>query len=149
MKWKINKDNVTLVIKDNNEIAIRLLFSIYLDSFDKSYTTRLVEEKKLKSKSVGKALKTDNDYVKTGVMINNPLHNHFVMVPVDCGDSLINSLGDQILSIVSKHHTLGHFDNNQLIEIPNTYCYYNPLTDTNVTIGNARVTEILNNLTWQ
>lgn len=153
MIWKIEPTGVNLINRESIGLGIQLRYCIYLDTEDKNYTERLVPETILVQD--GEEFdELENIMIPkyrpepTGRMLNTPLHNHLIILPHDVSDSLIETVGSQVLAIIKDYHSQDYFANGQNVRIPNTICQYDEPTSENLITCEIRIEEIKNNQLW-
>lgn len=142
MKWTIENSGTIIRELDNNQIGIQIRYCIWFESKDKDYKKRLIEEEIIDELDNTKT-------IKTGKLILVPLHNHFIVLPIDVTDILIETIGDQLVKIVTDYNDLGYFDNGEVVSIPNSISNYDLISDANKEKGYERINLIKTKLKWQ
>lgn len=145
MYWKIEPTGCCVVKKDIGEIAIQIRYSFFLNESDINYHKYLIDEYILSGEH---KFPQKSEKVFTGRKILVPIHNHIINIPFDSSDEFIKTIGDQLLNIVKEYDSLGYFDSEEIVHIPNTLCHYDNYTTENESIANTRLIQIKTNLEW-
>lgn len=149
MYWKIEPSGCFVVKKEIDEIALQIRYSIFLSPKDPNFDSTYLDEYKLIESSKTKLEFTSSDYVKTGKKILVPLHNHIILLPITTDINLINTVGDQVMSIVKNYNENNYYKNGKLVFIPNTLPKYDKFSIENEKKANELLINILNTIQWQ
>jgi len=149
MYWKLEPSGIMEKINRNGDLCIQIRYSFFLEKYEKGYQERLHEILKIKPEAENKQELQDSGFEKTGKFELQPLHTHFIQLPFNVTDDLIEIVGNQLLKIVSNYYKKGYFERGERFHIPNTIPRYDTPNDEKINLARIRVSQIKNTEKWQ
>ena len=128
MFWKLDVTSCIPVTKGTDEIAIQLRYDIYPQESDSCYLF---------------FLRKKNGEIESSNKIVSAVIHHFILIPISFELSLINSIGNQLVSIVKEMDKNLFFENGGLPVIPNSYHAYEKFSGDALKIALERINLII------